>query len=144
MPGKAPNLVGANEVSVPTVLIADNDSDVSDLLRDVLQRRGLHVERCFDGEAAGAMVRELGVQVLVCDLDMPRASGVEVVDGLSDMANPPAVVVISGFMDAATEQRLRAQPFVREVLRKPFDVLLFAHRVEALLKAAAPAEAGEG
>lgn len=88
MPSKAPNLVGAIEVSVPTVLIADNDSDVSDLLRDVLQRRGLHVERCFDGEAASTMVRELAVQVLVCDLDMPRASGVEVVDGLSDMASP--------------------------------------------------------
>lgn len=52
--------------------------------------------------------------------------------------------MISGFMDAATEQRLRALPFVREVLRKPFDVLLFAHRVESLVRAAAPAEAGEG
>lgn len=129
---------------MPTVLIADNDSDVSELLRDVLQRRGLHVERCFDGEAAGAMVRGLGVQVLVCDLDMPRASGLEVVEGLSGLAQPPAVVVISGFMDAGTEQRLRAFPFVREVLRKPFDVLQFAQRVEALMKAGAPAEAGEG
>lgn len=129
---------------MPTVLIADNDSDVSELLRDVLQRRGLHVDRCFDGEAANAMVRELGVQVLVCDLDMPRASGMEVVEGLAGMAQPPAVVVISGFMDASTENRLRALPFVREVLRKPFDVLLFAQRVESLMKAGAPAEAGEG
>jgi len=129
---------------VPTVLIADNDSDVSELLRDVLQRRGLHVERCFDGEAASAMVREPGVQVLVCDLDMPRASGMEVVEGLSGLVQPPAVVVISGFMDAGTEQRLRALPFVREVLRKPFDVLLFAQRVEVLMKAGAPAEAAEG
>jgi CheY-like chemotaxis protein len=63
---------------------------------------------------------------------MPRASGVEVVESLRGLASPPAVMVVSGYMDPAVESRLRALPFVREVLRKPFDLLMFARRVAEL------------
>jgi CheY-like chemotaxis protein len=78
------------------------------------------------------MARAPEVRVLVCDLDMPRASGVEVVESLRGLSSPPAVVVVSGYMDPAVELRLTALPFVREVLRKPFDLLVFARRVAEL------------
>ena len=128
---------------MPTVLIADNDIEVSSLLADVLMRSGISVQCCFDGEAACALARAPEVRVLVCDLDMPRASGVEVVESLRGLASPPAVVVVSGYMDPAVESRLAALPFVREVLRKPFDLLVFARRVAELagLAGAAATEA---
>lgn len=131
---------GAAESTVATVLIADNDAEVSSLLADVLVRNGLSVQVCFDGEAASALARSQSIRVLVCDLDMPRASGLEVVESLRALPTQPAVVVISGYLDPGVEARLVVLPFVREILRKPFDLLDFARRVVEL----AGAQAAEG
>jgi CheY-like chemotaxis protein len=117
----------------PAVLIADNDSAVSALLTEVLVRRGLTVWHAFDGETARQKAREPAVGVLVCDLDMPRASGLEVLESLRDLVRPPLTVVVSGYLDTALQERLRALPHVREVLRKPFDLLAFAARVNQLV-----------
>lgn len=114
------------------VLVADNDAAVGGLLADVLARVGLGVGRAHDGCAAIAMARDPAVRVLVCDLDMPGASGQEVIASLADLPRPPAVVVVSGYVDSEVEDELRRWPFVREVLRKPFDVLEFAARVRCL------------
>ena len=114
------------------VLIADNDRAVSALLTEILERSGLVAEHAYDGEVARTMVRQAGLRVVVCDLDMPRASGLEVLESMRDLPCPPAVVVISGYLDAAISKRLAALPFVRDVLRKPFDLLAFAARIRQL------------
>jgi len=128
---------------VPSILIADNDRAVNDLLRDVLARFGLPVLQAFDGRAAAALGRDPQVRVLVCDLDMPGASGAEVIESLADLVPPPQVIVVSGYLDAGVRARLAALPFVREVLGKPFDLLVFAERVRDLLATDTPA-AGPG
>ena len=125
----------APRLSAPLVLIADNDRAVSALLAEVLARVGLAVRSVFDGEAARLQARERGVAVLVCDLDMPRLSGIEVIESLADLAHPPNVVVVSGYLDGAIQRRLRAMSYVRGVLPQPFDWLEFAARVRALAHA---------
>ena len=115
-----------------TVLIADNDRAVSGLLTEILQQSGLHVTNSYDGNDARNLARDAAVRVLVCDLDMPGASGLEVLESLRDLPEPPKSVVISGYLDPAIEARLRALPFVHEVMRKPFDLLVFAAVVRRL------------
>jgi len=115
-----------------SVLIADNDRAVSGLLAEVLLQSGLRAEHAYDGDEARRLAREPGLRVLVCDLDMPGATGQEVLESLRDLENPPQVMVISGYLDQAIEQQLRSMPFVREVLRKPFDLLAFAANVRRL------------
>ena len=126
-------LLAGCPTSVTSVLIADNDSAVSSLLTQVLMRAGLVVGHAYDGETAIRQAREPGLRVLVCDLDMPRVSGVEVLESLRSMDQPPAAIVITGYLDQAVLERLQALPFVRAVLRKPFDLLQFAARVQELL-----------
>lgn len=76
-------------MNTPTVLIADNDRAVSSLLTDVLVRAGLRVRHAYDGEEARTMAQAGGCKVLVCDLDMPKLSGLEVLEALADSASPP-------------------------------------------------------
>ena len=121
-----------------SVLIADNDGAVSSLLTEVLVRRGIAVVNAYDGETARQRARQPGVRVLVCDLDMPRASGVEVLESLQDLPQPPASIVISGYLDAEVCERLSRLPYVRHVLRKPFDLLAFAETVRQLVGGEAP------
>lgn len=119
--------------SEPAVLIADNDAVIGALLGDVLARFGVPVVQAFDGSTARAMVRAPGLRVVVCDLDMPGASGLEVVASMADLTPPPAVVIVSGYVDADVAEELARWPFVRRVLRKPFDLLEFAAIVRDLV-----------
>jgi DNA-binding response OmpR family regulator len=123
---------------VPTVLLADNDRAVSALLTEILAHAGFAVVHAHDGEQARAMARQPGLDVVVCDLDMPRMSGLEVLESMQGLAAVPPVVVISGYLDHGIMQRLTSLPYVRDVLRKPFDLLAFAARIRQLATSAAP------
>ena len=125
-----------------TVLLIDDSPSIRMLLRTVLHNAGYSVVEAGDGEEAIDKLDGRALAAIVCDLDMPRASGVEVVESLRGMPTPPAVVVVSGYMDPAVESRLAALPFVQEVLRKPFDLLVFARRVAELAGDAGAAAAG--
>ena len=93
-----------------------------------------------DGEAALARLRLGGIRCLVTDLDMPGLSGQELLARMTTLEPKPDVVVASGFIDAAVEAELARYPFVREVLRKPFDVMAFTELVAGLVGGAAEAE----
>ncbi|MBM3963175.1 MAG: response regulator [Planctomycetes bacterium] len=125
----------------PTILLADNDRAVSSLLVELLKRFGVTAVPAYDGEDAKVRGREPGLAAIVCDLDMPRASGVEVLESLADLPAPPPAIVISGFVDEAVRARLARLPFVRAILRKPFDLLAFARTVRSIAEAAAGEEA---
>jgi CheY-like chemotaxis protein len=130
---------------MPTILLADNDRAVSSLLTELLRRFGVAVEPAYDGEEAKAKARLPGLDAIVCDLDMPKASGVEVLESLADLPSPLPAIVISGYIDEAVRQRLLRLPFVRDVLRKPFDLLAFAAKVKRIATASGeppPAAAG--
>lgn len=129
---------------MPTVLIADNDRAVSGLLSDVLQRYGMRTRFAYDGAEASALARAPDVDLLVCDLDMPARSGLEVLESLRDLPAPPTAMVISGYLDDAIEARLRELPFVRQTFRKPFDLLLFAETVRRLAGKAVEAASRRG
>lgn len=114
------------------VLVADNDPHVAQVLRIFLERAGLAVDHAVDGGAAQARIAAGGIDVLICDLDMPVLSGEALIARLERDAVGgaiPQVFVISGYLDHALEGRLRRSPLVREVLRKPFDLAAFAQRV---------------
>ena len=122
-----------------TVLVADNDAGVRSLLAEVVRRSGCAVLEAENGVDALAVIERRPVDVLVCDLDMPGVAGEEVVARVAARSAPPAIVVVSGFLDPGTVDALQAQACVRAVLRKPFDVLLFADLIGRLVAAAAAA-----
>ena len=121
-----------------TVLVADNDPGVRDLLAEVARRQGFTVCTADDGAAAQQALQRGGIGILVCDLDMPRISGDQLLAWLATQATQPAVVVVSGYLDARVIEALERQPCVRSILRKPFDVLAFARQLRSL---AAPEQA---
>ena len=110
----------------PLALIVDNDAAVNALLQEVLRRRGFAVEAAFDGKAALARLESAGVDLLVCDLDMPGLDGHGVLKQLAQRDDAPPVLIVSGYVDPRHEATLRSYRCVRAVYEKPFDVLEFA------------------
>lgn len=138
---------GHDRTPAPRVLVADNDEHVAAILREFLRRRGLDVTIADDGRNALARLRTGAFAAFVCDLDMPVMSGHAVLAELADAgdaATCPPIVVISGYVDDATAARLKRHPAVREVIRKPFDLRIFAERVAALADAGAAGDAARG
>jgi FixJ family two-component response regulator len=64
---------------------------------------------------------------------MPGFSGEQVVDTLALLERPPKVLVITGFAMPDVGERLRRIPCVVDLLVKPFDVLKFGRRIQAML-----------
>ena len=118
-----------------TVLIVDNDADVQALLAEVARRTGCEVRTADDGVAAQAELEgDAGrVDVLVCDLDMPRMTGGQLLNWLDELPRPPATVVVSGFVDEPARASLAERPWVRAVLRNPFDVMEFLGLLRGLV-----------
>lgn len=110
---------------MPIALIADNDPGVRGLLAELARRQGFEVREAVDGEAAKQVLDAASVDLLVCDLDMPKVSGQQLLHWLSQRLEVPAVVVVSGYVEPGMQQALMAHRGVRVVLRKPFDILAF-------------------
>lgn len=117
----------------PVVLIADNDAGVSELLREVLWRVGLVVETVRDGLEAIERLAAGGIDLLVCDLQMPHLDGHGVLAHLEGKSQVPPIFIVSGYLDPRREQSIRSHSAVVDVLEKPFDVIAFGERVRVML-----------
>jgi DNA-binding response OmpR family regulator len=62
-----------------TVVIADDDSDIRELVKISVTRAGLHVVASVeDGEAAYIAIRDLVPDLAILDVSMPGMTGIEV------------------------------------------------------------------
>lgn len=105
------------------VLIAEDDPDLADVLRQALTER-LDVEA--DAVANGALVMDsVGGRLpdlLILDVNLPGLNGLDVFDLLRGDARWQSVPVL--FLTALPEQAATANAVtgVHEVLSKPFDI----------------------
>jgi DNA-binding NtrC family response regulator len=84
------------------VLVADDETNLRDLIVRELSRRGLEVEGVGDGDSALARLREGPYDVVVLDMKMPKKEGIEVLRELQDFPEHPQVIVMTGFQEVAT------------------------------------------
>ncbi len=118
----------------PKVLIADNDAGVTMVIRAVLARAGITaVESVEDGAAALERLEQGDIALLICDLDMPRVSGEEIVRRLGEESDPPPVLVVSAYLDDALLRDLSRSKALAGSFSKPFDLDEFADAVRACL-----------
>jgi DNA-binding response OmpR family regulator len=118
----------------PTVLVADDDRDVQNLVRFRLEREGVRVVTASDGEAALQLAREQRPDVCVLDVMMPKLNGFEVLKELRDDDATAGIRVIlltarSGESDVDQAFDVGADDYVT----KPFNPQELRQRVRALL-----------
>lgn len=82
-----------------TILLAEDDDLVRQLLSRVLRGQGYRVLEASDGQTAIDMFRNASadVQLVLTDLMMPRRSGLELVDSVLAFKQGTPIVVMSGF-----------------------------------------------
>ena len=102
-----------------TVLVVDDDRDILDAMREVLEREGYRVLAAANGIEACTVLASEAVDLILLDLLMPAMSGWEFLDtaAADDRLAAVPIVVIS----AAPHDVDADRPHVRAVLQKPFE-----------------------
>ncbi len=104
-----------------TILIADDDEIARDVLKEILKEEGYPVLTAKDGLEAINLLRREEIKLLITDLKMPGADGMEVLRA-AIRNNPETMVVILtayGTLDIAL-QAIKEGAY--DYLAKPFKV----------------------
>jgi two-component system, OmpR family, alkaline phosphatase synthesis response regulator PhoP len=120
-----------------TVLIADDETHILNVLAMKFKHGGLNVVAAEDGAEALRLARETLPDLIVTDYQMPRMSGLELASRLnSDPATshiPLILLTARGFSIAETQTQ---SPNIRCVMSKPFSPREILARVLELLPTA--------
>jgi DNA-binding NtrC family response regulator len=83
-------------MSAARVLVADDDVDLQDLMVRRLRRLGLSADRAQDGTAAINQIALVDYDLIVTDLYMPGASGLQILCAAKERDPHTQVLVVTG------------------------------------------------
>lgn len=112
-------------MSVKYVLLIDDESDIRELLKDFIsvQYPTVRVIEAIDGMDALRKIANQKFNLIICDLKMPKADGMEVIKSLSAKNKdnkPDAIMVLSGTLSKEQTEKLNKSSPVH-FMGKPYD-----------------------
>ena len=110
-----------SEQRAARILIAEDEANLRLVLQKELERLGYRVQAAPDGDAALRKLEESNVDVLLCDINMPRIDGMEVLRRVHEPPNPPEVIMLTG--QATVETAVEAMKLgAYDYLTKPYSI----------------------
>jgi CheY-like chemotaxis protein len=103
------------------VLVVDDEPEVLEALRDILEHLGYEASTAASGEQAIAAMATARPQVVFLDLAMPGISGLEALTYFRQHHRTVPVIVITGAPGQESAQQARAAGAF-DVLAKPFEM----------------------
>ncbi len=120
-------------MSEPRILIADDDGFFRKLYCEVLEDADLSVETCINGSEAIERMRQTSYDLVLTDMVMPGADGLQVLKASRTLDNPPDVILVTSH--ASLESAIEAlKSGARDYLVKPFNPDQLQHVVKACLE----------
>lgn len=122
------------------VLVAEDDAAMRHLLTLVLRERGCDVDSVSSGSEMLSVLAECGSRgspagrfdLIVTDVRMPGASGLDAVDQLRRDGYTTPVIAVTAFPHGAT--RYQARRLAVRLLAKPFDLDTLRAAIDAALE----------
>jgi CheY-like chemotaxis protein len=111
------------------ILLVDDDRELNDGLRSLLEKRGHRVIQAFDGIQAKEMVHQQRPNLMILDMMMPRLGGYPVLEYFHNKPQAPPVIMITA--KEGTQHKVYAEYLgVVDYLQKPFAIERFLESVE--------------
>jgi len=126
------NAIEAAPRGSETILLAEDQDGIRDLVREFLQRKGYRVLFARDGEDALRIANEhkIPVDLLLTDLVMPNVGGRDLAHRLRQLHPRMKVLFMSGYAEPAISG---GQDGGAPVLQKPFLLDALAHKIRERL-----------
>jgi len=101
------------------ILIVDDDQELSDGLRAVLEKQGHRVIQARDGQQGKQMVYHHHPDLVILDMMMPRMGGYPVLEHFKGKADAPPIIMITA--NEGSRHKAYAEYLgVIDYIRKPF------------------------
>jgi two-component system, chemotaxis family, chemotaxis protein CheY len=119
------------------VLVVDDDADVRKIVSSGLKKSGYGILEAKDGQEAIDVINSgenpIEVDVIICDIRMPKINGVEAIKYFHDQYPTCPVIVLTGFPDFELSTSLYKQGVVNYLV-KPVEREKLAAAVEKAMK----------
>src|SRR5205085_11279759 len=117
-----------------TILVVDDDMELSDGLRALLERQGFRVIQARDGQQGKQMVYQHQPDLVILDMMMPRMGGYPVLEHFRDKPDAPPIIMITA--NEGSRHKAYAEFLgVVNYIRKPFAMEELLENVEQILNA---------
>lgn len=105
------------------VLVVEDQEDVRDMIRTMLERQGFEVETCNDGQSAFEILTEHPnyFNAVVTDQNMPNLTGSELIEKISPQYPDIPFIMVSGYSIESIHEKMQEHPSVKAILKKPID-----------------------
>jgi DNA-binding response OmpR family regulator len=105
-----------------TVLLVDDDEDIRNAVRTVLEKNGYRVQTATDGNAGMALVEREAPDLVVVDMMMPRQGGFLVLQKIKagPAGGPPVIMITAN--EGSRHQAYAEVLGVDDYIRKPFEM----------------------
>jgi DNA-binding response OmpR family regulator len=126
-----------------SILVVDDDTEIVETMRAVLENRGYRVLVARDGNAGLTVAERENPDLLILDMMMPKKSGFLV---LEKLRSRPGGLVPTIMITANEGSRHRAYAEmlgVRDYIRKPFAMEKLVRSVEEILEGKAKEDVDE-
>jgi DNA-binding response OmpR family regulator len=123
------------------VLIVEDDDDLRDLVRTVVEREGMETIEAADGREGLRQFYEHRPALVILDIGLPEMNGWQVLERVRELGNVPVLILTAhgDELDKVRGLREGADDYVT----KPFGRQELIARIEALLRRAGDAEIGD-
>src|SRR6478672_13055144 len=116
-----------------TILIVDDDVELSDGLRAVLEKQGFRVIQARDGQQGKQAVYNHRPDLVILDMMMPRMGGYPVLEHFKGKADAPPIIMITA--NEGSRHKAYAEYLgVVDYIRKPFAMERLLETVERVMK----------
>lgn len=112
------------------ILVVDDNVEIREVIRVLLENEGFIVEEAEDGETA--IAKAIDMDLIILDVMMPKLDGYEACRKIREVSNAPIL-----FLTAKSMEQDKEQGFLSggdDYLAKPFSYNELLSRVKALLR----------
>ena len=122
------------------ILVVDDDRELVDGLRAVLERQGYKVIQAHDGHQGKQAIYNQQPDLVILDMMMPRMGGYPVLEHFRGKTDAPPIIMITA--NEGSRHKAYAEYLgVIDYIRKPFAMERLLETVNKALNAPKPTEA---
>ena len=125
-----------------TILIADDEAEIRDILHLYLEQAGFHVVEAADGFETLSLLEKEAPDLLLLDIMMPKLDGYRVLKTLRENSNIPVIILSAKGDDS--DKILGLDMGADDYITKPFNSREVVARIKAVLRRAGAQEKQEG
>jgi DNA-binding response OmpR family regulator len=125
-----------------TILVVDDDIELSDGVRAVLEKQGYRVMQARDGQQCKQLIYQNRPDLVILDMMMPRMGGYPVLEHFRGKTDAPPIIMITA--NEGSRHKAYAEYLgVVDYIRKPFAMERLMEAVQRGLTQPKPAEPEE-